>query len=572
MAAQQGKKNSTNAKKDSSKPEKNLLLRYAVPLLITAVLMVYLPTLRLGFTELDDSIFIKEQKAYNQDLSNLITSFKRGVFNPTEDVYYRPLLLNSFILNYQISGEDISGWHLVNVLLHLAAVLLLFYLLRKIGLNEVSTLLLTLFFAIHPVLSQAVAWIPGRNDTLLAIFTFGFLLSVFKYVEENKIGWLLLQGMLLLCALFTKETAVFTAPVAWVLLVLMKDQKVFSPRMWFMYVTWLAGGLIWFYIRSEATLKNEQLQAADMLTTLPTRLIVLIQYLGKILLPVKLSVFPILQDTSNVYGFVALALLAAVFFFTRNRNWKVIGAGMAVYLLFFIPALLVPASLNDQDFEHRTYLPMMGMLIVLSETVLLRNKLSQSVLLLCGLAVCVVLSIMNVNHQNNFKDPVTFWTAAVNTSPHSAYANMMLGARIDKVDRQRSEELIRKSYELDSTEKYINYYMGVMLQEHDSVLASESYFQKEIRKSDYYMCYFHLARVAFEKGDKLSAISQLETFLDRAPADPQANNNLLLLYLDTKQNDKARELVQRMKSFGMEVPPAIEQQLNAAASSPESEK
>ena len=214
----------------------------------------------------------------------------------------------------------------------------------------------------------------------------------------------------------------------------------------------------------------------------------------------------------------------------------------------------------------------MGMLIVLSETVLLRNKLSQSVLLLCGLAVCVVLSIMNVNHQNNFKDPVTFWTAAVNTSPHSAYANMMLGARIDKVDRQRSEELIRKSYELDSTEKYINYYMGVMLQEHDSVLASESYFQKEIRKSDYYMCYFHLARVAFEKGDKLSAISQLETFLDRAPADPQANNNLLLLYLDTKQNDKARELVQRMKSFGMEVPPAIEQQLNAAASSPESEK
>lgn len=572
MAAQQGKKNSTNAKKDSSKPEKNLSLRYAVPLLITAVLMVYLPTLRLGFTELDDSIFIKEQKAYNQDLSNLITSFKRGVFNPTEDVYYRPLLLNSFILNYQISGEDISGWHLVNVLLHLAAVLLLFYLLRKIGLNEVSTLLLTLFFAIHPVLSQAVAWIPGRNDTLLAIFTFGFLLSVFKYVEENKIGWLLLQGMLLLCALFTKETAVFAAPVAWVLLVLMKDQKVFSPRMWFMYVTWLAGGLIWFYIRSEATLKNEQLQAADMLTTLPTRLIVLIQYLGKILLPVKLSVFPILQDTSNVYGFIALALLAAVFFFTRNRNWKVIGAGLAVYLLFFIPALLVPASLNDQDFEHRTYLPMMGMLIVLSETVLLRNKLSQSVLLLCGLAVCVVLSIMNVNHQNNFKDPVTFWTAAVNTSPHSAYANMMLGARIDKVDRQRSEELIRKSYELDSTEKYINYYMGVMLQEHDSVLASESYFQKEIRKSDYYMCYFHLARVAFEKGDKLSAISQLETFLDRAPADPQANNNLLLLYLDTKQNDKARELVQRMKSFGMEVPPAIEQQLNAAASSPESEK
>ncbi len=116
-----------------------------------------MPSLAFDYTELDDSIFIKETSAYNKDISNLATSFHRGVFNPTEDVYYRPLLLDSFILNYQMSGENIKGWHVVNVLLHLISVLLLFVLLKKIGIEELSAFLLTLIFAVHPMLSQAVA-------------------------------------------------------------------------------------------------------------------------------------------------------------------------------------------------------------------------------------------------------------------------------------------------------------------------------------------------------------------------------------------------------------------------------
>ena len=150
----------------SKEPKKNLLLRFSNFILVAAVLIVYVPTFNLGFTELDDSIFIKETRDYNKDLSNLATSFQRGVFNATEDVYFRPLLLDSFILNYHVSGEHIKGWHIVNVMLHLIAVLLLFLLLKKVGLDELSSFLLTLIFAVHPMLSQAVAWIPGRNDTL----------------------------------------------------------------------------------------------------------------------------------------------------------------------------------------------------------------------------------------------------------------------------------------------------------------------------------------------------------------------------------------------------------------------
>jgi tetratricopeptide (TPR) repeat protein len=196
-----------------------------------------------------------------------------------------------------------------------------------------------------------------------------------------------------------------------------------------------------------------------------------------------------------------------------------------------------------------------------TETVLFKNSLKQIHLLAIGIAVVFVFGVMNHNRQKFFNDPVSFWTEALRTSPHSAYATMMLGARIDETDKPRSEALIRKAYSMDPKQKYINYYMGVLLQTKDSVLESEKYFKKEISTSDYFMCYFHLARVAFEKKDKPTAIHYLETYLNRNPTDSQANNNLLLLYMETNQKDKARLLIDNMITFGLQVPVEIKAQL-----------
>ena len=111
-----------NTKKGGIAPvQSEFQIPYPGMLLAVAVMFLYASSINLGFTELDDSIFIKERQSYNEDLSNLVTSFKRGVFNETEDVYYRPILLNSFILNYQLSGTAIKGYHVVNILLHLIA-------------------------------------------------------------------------------------------------------------------------------------------------------------------------------------------------------------------------------------------------------------------------------------------------------------------------------------------------------------------------------------------------------------------------------------------------------------------
>jgi len=538
---------------------KEFILKYPMLWLTIAVAVVYCVSFGFGFTELDDSIFIKEMQGYNQDLSNLVTSFGRGVFDATKDPYYRPLFLDSMVLNYHFSGEDIMWYHVVNVLFHLCSVLLLYKLFTKLNVKAVPAFILTLIFAVHPVLSQAVAWIPGRNDTLLAIFTISFLICSVNYTVKGNPLSLLLSACCLLLAFFTKETAVFDAPVAFVLLVFVVNAKWLSKRNIIQYGIWVACFLIWFLARSRATIQASGMEAGSVLGSFVHKLPLVIQYIGKIFIPINLSVFPMQQDTVYYYGVIAIVLLTLLILLAKDKNWKVIGAGFAVFILFLLPALLVPDKLNDQTFEHRLYLPMIGMLLLLSQTVLFKNNLKDVQLTAAGVGLAAILGVVNYSHQQSFTDPKTFWDAAAETSPHSAYANMMMAARMQK--GPESYALLRKAYSLDSNQKYLNYYYGVMLQDQDSILASEPYFLKEKKISDYVECDLDLARVAITKQDFPGAIAYLQSYLKRVPQSQIANNNLLLLYFNTKQIDNARAQVRKMQQQGMQVPKQTLQQL-----------
>ena len=89
------------------------------------------------------------------------------------------------MINNALSETDVKGYHAMNLLFHLLSVLLLFVLFKKVGLDKLKSFLLTLLFAVHPVLSQAVVWIPGRNDTILAMFAFGFVICALDYIRTQ---------------------------------------------------------------------------------------------------------------------------------------------------------------------------------------------------------------------------------------------------------------------------------------------------------------------------------------------------------------------------------------------------
>ncbi len=533
--------------------------------LALAALVVYLPSLFFDYTELDDTIFIRDFQAYNEHLHNIVTAFQRGLFDAVKDPYYRPLFSDAMIINYHFSGlENAWGYHLVNILLHVSAVVLLFKLFRKLEVKELHAFILTMIFAVHPVLSQAVAWIPGRNDTMLAIFVFSFLISAVTYSNSGKIKSLLLSGLFLLLAYFTKETAVFAAPVAFLVLTFVLNKKPTERNSLMQYAVWAICFGIWYAARAMATTTSVGMTSAHALNETLRRLPIIIQYIGKIFLPFNLSVFPIQEDTVYYYGIAAIALLTAIIILNKQRNTKIILSGIAIFLLFLMPALLVPSNLNQQTFEHRLYLPIIGILLLLPQTVLFNNKLADKQLFVYSAAVCLLLAALNFYHQPSFASPRMFWTSAVETSPHSAFADMMLAARLDKDEAAKSEALFRKAYSINPREKYLNFYMAEMLQNtnnKDSVAASEKYLLVEKQVSDYFKCDFLLARVHMGRNDFIGAADCLQAYLKRDPTNPMANNNLLLLYMQTQQADKAKALAKHMQQLGLAVPAGILKQL-----------
>ena len=539
----------------------NFIISRPLLWLALAAVLVYIVSLSFGYTDLDDSIFIRDFQAYNEDLHNLFASFQRGLFDAVKDPYYRPIFSDSMILNYQLSGLDIMSYHIVNILLHVVNVILLYTLFLKLDIKKTSAFILALVFAVHPVLSQAVAWIPGRNDTLLAVFVLSSIIYAINYSNNGKTISLALSAILLLLAFFTKETAVFAPPAAFVLLVFMLHKNFRDKHNVVLYAIWAACYLVWFFARSLATTSSSGIASKQGLSETLHRLPVVIQYLGKIFFPFNLSVFPTQQDTVYYYGIAAIAILIMIIVLNKQRDIKIILSGLGIFLLFLMPALLVPDKLNQQTFEHRLYLPIIGILLLLPQTSLFNNKLTDKQLFMSALAVCCLFVAINIYHQQSFASPKAFWTQATETSPNSAYANMMLAARLDKDETARSEELFRKAYQLNPKEKYLNFYIGDMLQKKDSVAASEKYLLAEKANSDYYQCDFLLARVDMERKDFNGAINYLETYLKRDNKNPMANNNLLLLYLQTQQPDKAKARALRMQQMGLQVAPAILHQL-----------
>ena len=103
-----------------------------------------------------------------------------------------------------------------------------------------------LIFAVHPALNQAVAWIPGRNDSLLALFVLASALAFVRYVENRNWQWLGAYLALSLAALLTKESAVLL-PLIFIPVygfVLKRKRKVSSSSclcFWVGWPFWLSG-------------------------------------------------------------------------------------------------------------------------------------------------------------------------------------------------------------------------------------------------------------------------------------------------------------------------------------------
>ncbi len=144
-------------------------------------ILLYLPSLRHGFIDIDDPRFIVENPLA-QDLS------ARGVsqaFSSYTMLLYIPLTMVSYQVNAAIGGVQPFIYHLTDSLLHGANAALVAVFVFLLTRRRFPAAVTALLFAVHPLQTEAVLWASSRKDTLSAFFTLLSLITYVRYLDAH---------------------------------------------------------------------------------------------------------------------------------------------------------------------------------------------------------------------------------------------------------------------------------------------------------------------------------------------------------------------------------------------------
>lgn len=396
--------------------------KWAYASLILIILLAYAWTIGFGFINFDDVKLValsRQQIESSMPLGKILTGdafgSEKGIF------YHRPVLSLSLLWDAYIGKGAPWPFHLTNVLLHILAVCLFMHLMVQAGHKIQPAFYAALLVGLHPALVQAVAWIPGRNDVLLAIFLMLSAIGLARYLKGGVWGWLLLGLASYFLALFTKETAVFSIILLLVWLLVYQDKNGKTPKI-IIGLSAIFASLVWFAVRSLAS-SGRTGDALPLLGSLHFAPKGLLSYIGKTVLPLGLSLVPDYGDANVILGLIPAALLTIIFLRWKPARPKYFILGILCYGLFLIPAVL-----NESYLEHRLYVPLFGLLAAGMETGILSGfSFNNKNRLVFSSGLAVALLIININHASVFKDEQSAWKAAAQASPNSWIANNAMG-------------------------------------------------------------------------------------------------------------------------------------------------
>jgi Tfp pilus assembly protein PilF len=122
--------------------------------------------------------------------------------------YYRPLTTLTFFLDVQVWGLQPFGFHLTNVLAHVAVTLAVLAVARRVTGGELAAVISALAFALQPLHAESVSFVSGRTDVLAALFCLLALLAYDRGRDQPRWSWTACSLGAYLLALLAKEVAI----------------------------------------------------------------------------------------------------------------------------------------------------------------------------------------------------------------------------------------------------------------------------------------------------------------------------------------------------------------------------
>jgi len=545
---------------DSIRTDRRPWLIIAALAIVTIIVYCHLFT--NDFTNFDDDMYITHNFWVKQGLSADSIRWAFG-FTDKDGTYWQPLTWLSLMLDYELFALDPAGYHLENLLLHIACAVTLFLVLRGMTGALWRPALVAALFALHPLNVENVAWAAERKSILSALFFLLALMAYTRYVRHPSVMRYLPVFLAMATGLMAKSMIV-TLPFVLLLIDFWPLQRmrinaiISSPvdRISFgrlllektpLMALSLASVMISVYSLKADPLHTVRTYLPPLGIRVSEALVSYVKYLGKLAWPTDLAPYypphygyPVWQVFGAILLLSALTLLTIRY--SRKTPWLVVG--WLWYLGMLLPVSgLMRSGLWPAMADRFAYLPFIGLFIALAWSLPSPacSAGRQRLMVVLACAVLIGMGVRTWQQAALWKTSRTLFSHSLKVADDNFVARNNYGHGLLLQGRGfEAAEQFRKALKFRPDYAKSHFNLGTALDmQNEPEEAKKEYLETLRLDPEFSDAHINLGQYYGAKGEFDEARKHFEAAHKRRPHDPTLLHNIGVNYIRMGHPEKA---------------------------------
>lgn len=506
-------------------------------LLVGVTIALYAPVRHFELTSLDDIAYLTRNTRMWAGLSaeNLRWAFSLGPLD--HDQLYIPLTWVSLMADAEWGHMDPGVFHMVNVGLQAANVLLLFLWLVRVTGRRGLAWAASLWFAVHPLGVESVAWVVERKDVLSLFFILLALHAYTSYAKARDLqrtghAYYLLSLLAALAALLSKPIAVVTPA-----LLLAADFWPLKRRLrWgllaekapFIAMSAAAAGAT-ILAQSAIMARPDQISGLGRVAML---FHALSHYLGKAVWPAGLCVRPFVRPVPGLAwgaGVGALCFAALTYAAWRGRRDEpFVAFGWAWFMAALLPVSGILQTGTQWLADRFAYIPMIGLAVggVWTLERLTRNR--RAVFWIAALTPALAWAVLTARQIPVWRNSGTLFAHALRIDNDNYLAHNKLGFYLsEQGDTVNALRHLHEAFQQNPEHRTVRHNLGRELARAMMLSQAEAVHRGTLERfPDDFVTWVDLGNIAMARGDFREAERLYEEAGSHAPPDADLDGNL----------------------------------------------
>lgn len=535
-------------------------------LIVCLGLGVYANSLKNEFVWDDIVHIVNNAHITNLKYLNEAFLYPLGYFSEYSDQeipFYRPMQSISVIVDYFLWGKNPLGYHLTNILFHIFAAVLVYFLISRLSCSYFISFVASLIFLIHPVQTEAVTYVAGRSDPMVFAF---MLAALILYAKSNtnrltkRLPYYFASLGAFIFALLSKELAIIF-PALLVIYDLYTKKSSFKNlphKKYLPYILLIAGFLVLHKMITTAV----EAQTSSFGERFMMSGYVLLKYIKLLFLPFGLHMEYSIPTPPLIIIYSSFILLSGLFLIVHlNRNKsRLLYFGVSWFFVTLFPMLNVIRKLNAPMSEHWLYIPVVGFGIVMGvflESLRQRihkqysKNISRAIIFSIILTMVFYYSSLTMLRNRDWRDNLTFLKKTFEYSPRSARVAMDIAIEyVERKDFQNAEAYFKKALSVDPFYSHLHYNFARMYEEKGDVDSAIQEYKNELKAYPKNISAINNLGVLYKSAGKFElAIEQYNNILRIDPGNLAAHYNLGTVFESKGETDKAKECFKKALSI-----------------------